>query len=191
MEYVEGGNFDGLGNKHQICRYFPIKIFSYMVVCFTGKKIQADQDLDSVFFSSKRCVLMFWPAVSDLRHLQEHAMLGGAMHWVRLTVSVDFFKVVCQANQLQEGVGQSCNGVCVFVCVFVRVCVCVCVQCILWAMFFAAAVLAENNRLQKVSPVIKAYGTIMTAYRGEVACVVTSAQVSSMYTIHVYMCRCM
>ncbi|XP_041379187.1 ATP synthase subunit O, mitochondrial-like [Gigantopelta aegis] len=36
--------------------------------------------------------------------------------------------------------------------------------------------LAENNRLTKVSGVIKAFGTIMSAYRGEVNCVVTTAK---------------
>ena len=55
---------------------------------------------------------------------------------------------------------------------------CIHVYIYIMVIFFAVAVLADNNRLQKVSPVIKAYGTIMTAYRGEVSCVVTSAEVS-------------
>ena len=37
--------------------------------------------------------------------------------------------------------------------------------------------MAENNRLTKAPSVIKAYGTIMSAYRGEVSCTVTSAKV--------------
>ena len=37
--------------------------------------------------------------------------------------------------------------------------------------------LAENNCLTKVSGVIKAFGTNMSAYRGEVNCVVTTAKV--------------
>lgn len=36
--------------------------------------------------------------------------------------------------------------------------------------------MAENNRLTKAPSVIKAYGTIMSAYRGEVSCTVTSAK---------------
>ena len=37
--------------------------------------------------------------------------------------------------------------------------------------------LADNNRLPKAPGVIKAFGTIMSAYRGEVTCVVTTAKV--------------
>jgi hypothetical protein len=38
--------------------------------------------------------------------------------------------------------------------------------------------LTENNRLSRAMGVIKAYCTIMSAYRGEVPCTVTSAKVS-------------
>lgn len=41
------------------------------------------------------------------------------------------------------------------------------------------ATLAENNRLNKSQGVVKAYMTIMSAYRGEVPCTVTTATVSS------------
>ena len=37
--------------------------------------------------------------------------------------------------------------------------------------------LAESNCLTKVSGVIKAFGKIMSAYRGEVNCLVTTAKV--------------
>ena len=37
--------------------------------------------------------------------------------------------------------------------------------------------LPENNCLTKVSGVIKTFGTMMTAYRGEVNCVVITAKV--------------
>lgn len=42
---------------------------------------------------------------------------------------------------------------------------------------FIADVLIENSRLSKTSGVIKAYMTIMSACRGEVSCVVTTAKV--------------
>ena len=42
---------------------------------------------------------------------------------------------------------------------------------------FITVALAENSRLTMTSGVIKAYGTIMSAYRGEVTCSVTTAKV--------------
>ena len=39
--------------------------------------------------------------------------------------------------------------------------------------------LAENNRLTRAQGVVKAYMTIMSAYRGEVPCTVTTATVST------------
>ena len=38
--------------------------------------------------------------------------------------------------------------------------------------------LAENSRLNRAQGVVKAYMTIMSAYRGEVPCTVTTATVS-------------
>lgn len=43
---------------------------------------------------------------------------------------------------------------------------------------FSLATLAENSRLNKSQGVVKAYMTIMSAYRGEVPCTVTTATVS-------------
>ena len=45
-----------------------------------------------------------------------------------------------------------------------------------------SAAMSENNRLTKVSSVIKAYGTIMRAHRGEVMCTVTTAKVMVLRT---------
>ena len=39
--------------------------------------------------------------------------------------------------------------------------------------------LAENNRLSRAQGVVKAYFTIMSAFRGEVPCTVTTATVSA------------
>lgn len=44
---------------------------------------------------------------------------------------------------------------------------------------FPLATLAENSRLNKAQGVVKAYMTIMSAYRGEVPCTVTTATVSN------------
>ena len=46
---------------------------------------------------------------------------------------------------------------------------------------FSLATLAENSRLSKAQGVVKAYMTIMSAYRGEVPCTVTTATVSNSY----------
>ena len=47
--------------------------------------------------------------------------------------------------------------------------------------------LAENNRLTRAQGVVKAYMTIMSAYRGEVPCTVTTATVSlCMCLYHVF-----
>ncbi len=42
-----------------------------------------------------------------------------------------------------------------------------------------AETLADNRRLSKVNGIIKAFGTIMSAHRGEVQCTVTTAKVGS------------
>jgi F-type H+-transporting ATPase subunit O len=42
-------------------------------------------------------------------------------------------------------------------------------------------VLAENNRLALVQGIIEKYEVLMSAYRGEVEAVITSAQVSGLY----------
>ena len=39
--------------------------------------------------------------------------------------------------------------------------------------------LAENGRLRYTPDIVSAFGKIMSAYRGEVLCTVTTAQVSS------------
>ena len=44
-------------------------------------------------------------------------------------------------------------------------------------MMMLTGALTENNRLSRTMGVIKAYNTIMSAYRGEVPCTVTSAKV--------------
>lgn len=48
---------------------------------------------------------------------------------------------------------------------------------------YSPATLAENSRLNKSQGVVKAYMTIMSAYRGEVPCTVTTATVSN--SVHV------
>ncbi len=60
-------------------------------------------------------------------------------------------------------------------------------MCILTALPYVlymliVGALAENNRLTKTQAVIKAYQTIMSAYRGEVSCTVTTAKVLVYYT---------
>ena len=47
-----------------------------------------------------------------------------------------------------------------------------------FGMFFVSGTLAENSRLTRAQGVVKAYMTIMSAYRGEVPCTVTTATVS-------------
>ncbi len=42
---------------------------------------------------------------------------------------------------------------------------------------FCSGVLVSNNRLPRVGGVIRAYGTIMSAHRGEVPCAITTAKV--------------
>lgn len=44
-------------------------------------------------------------------------------------------------------------------------------------LFFPLAAMAENNRLKLTASVIKAFGTIMSAHRGEVPCSITTAKV--------------
>ena len=48
----------------------------------------------------------------------------------------------------------------------------------------SSGALTENNRLGRALGVIKAYTTIMSAYRGEVPCTVTSAKVH----VRVHLC---
>ncbi len=62
-----------------------------------------------------------------------------------------------------------------FVCFMYVFTVCVfhvCIYC-----FCVSAAMAENNRLTKVSSIIRAYDIIMRAHRGEVLCTVTTAKV--------------
>ena len=49
--------------------------------------------------------------------------------------------------------------------------------------------MGENNRLTKVSSVIKAYGSIMRAHRGEVSCTVTTAKVRRIIIITQSFCN--
>ena len=41
--------------------------------------------------------------------------------------------------------------------------------------------LGENNRFNRIDGVVKTFNRIMSAYRGEVLCTITSAKVCSMY----------
>ena len=48
--------------------------------------------------------------------------------------------------------------------------------------------MAENNRLTKVSSIIRAYDTIMRAHRGEVLCTVTTAKVVTLTDKYPMLC---